>query len=326
MDEQILLDRFHEALETEPRPGAYERMRLAITRQPVPLQRRPAFRMRWSKMGLRVAAALTAVLIVIALAAVLVATHRAPVGSVPADKDQNVKAYQALVRTDDINLNASTSPHCQTIKDTGCAAAVVPVDAALQRWADDLNAFSTPARFKVLDAALRRHLVQGINELNAAVSFQKAGNQSGFDLAMGAADFEDGWIGSAADAIEASTTATGTSYRDAITFATQSFDACNSCGALPARDCSGTGAQGCLYADETASTAVQAFLLAIVGNPGPGATEARLNADLETADKALVAITNGLISGDSNAVKAAQRSYASAIASIPADAAAASHG
>ena len=32
MDEQILFDRFHEALETEPRPGAYERMRLAITR------------------------------------------------------------------------------------------------------------------------------------------------------------------------------------------------------------------------------------------------------------------------------------------------------
>ena len=324
MDEQILFDRFHEALETEPSPGAYERMRLAITRQPVPLRRRPVFRMRWTKMGLRVAAALTAVLIVIAVAAVLVATHRAPVGSLPADKEQNVKAYQTLVRTDDVNLNAATSPHCQTIEDTGCAAAVVPVDAALQRWADDLNAFSTPTRFKVLNSALRRHLVLGINELNAVVSFQRAGDKTGFDRAMGAADFEDGWISSAADAIDASGAGTGTSYRDAITFATQSFDACNSCGALPASDCSATGAQGCLYADETASTAVQAFLLAIVGNPSLNATEGRLNSDLDKVDKAIVAIANGLISGDDAAVRAAQHSYAGAIAPISADAAAAS--
>ena len=37
----------------EPRPGAYERLRASMKSQPVPRQRRPVFRMRWTKMGLR---------------------------------------------------------------------------------------------------------------------------------------------------------------------------------------------------------------------------------------------------------------------------------
>ena len=42
MDERILFAQFHEALDVEPRPGAYERMRIAMTNHPVVIKRRPA--------------------------------------------------------------------------------------------------------------------------------------------------------------------------------------------------------------------------------------------------------------------------------------------
>ncbi len=106
MDERTLFDRFHEALEIEPRPGAYERMRFAMTNHPVALKRRPALRIRWSRMGLRVAAVVAAGLIAIAFGAAILAGHRGPVGSVPAGQDPNVKAYQAMISS---NYNALTN-------------------------------------------------------------------------------------------------------------------------------------------------------------------------------------------------------------------------
>ena len=87
MDERFLFERFHEALDMEPRPGAYDRLRTSMKSQPVPPQRRPVFRMRWTKMGLRLTAAVAAVVIAIALVAAFLATHHAPVGIAPAGSD-----------------------------------------------------------------------------------------------------------------------------------------------------------------------------------------------------------------------------------------------
>src|ERR1700694_3380421 len=119
MDEQILFDRFHEALEMEPRPGAYDRMRFAMTNRPVAVKRRPAFRVRWSRMGLRLAAGLTAAVIVIAVAAAFIAAHRGPVGSAPAGQDPKVEAYQALISSD---YAASANPNfrCNGVQEANC--------------------------------------------------------------------------------------------------------------------------------------------------------------------------------------------------------------
>jgi hypothetical protein len=88
MDERAVFERFHEALEFEPRPGAYERFRAAFTTPPAVAQRRPVFQMRFSRMGLRIAAALAVVAIAIALVAGYVATHRST-SAVPATHGQN---------------------------------------------------------------------------------------------------------------------------------------------------------------------------------------------------------------------------------------------
>jgi hypothetical protein len=329
MDEHIFFDRFHEALEMEPRPGAYDRMRHAFTNQSVARKSGPLFRMRWTKMGLRVAAGLTAVIVAIALLAVFIATHNPPVGNIPASQDtkENVTAYENLNRADDVKMNVAVSNHCVTIADPGCAAAVLVVDAALQQWTADLNGFNTPSRFVVLDGELRTHLGQAIKELNATVSFQKNNNVSAFNMAIGAASYEHDWINYAATALEASP-GVASKYRSAVGFAKQSFDSCTTCGALPARACLGASAQSCEDDVQSAEFQTQAFLIAVLSNPAPSALtakDARLKADLAAADTALLAITNGLLSGDSGAVQAGQRSFSSAIGSVAADASAISN-
>jgi hypothetical protein len=108
MDERFVFDRFHEALELEPRPGAYERFRADFMKPSVAAKRRPVFQLRFAKMGLRIAAALAVVAIAIALVAGYVATHRST-SQVPATLGQN----------------ATTSPAAQSSMDP---AVVVPSD------------------------------------------------------------------------------------------------------------------------------------------------------------------------------------------------------
>jgi len=108
MDERAAFERFHEALDLESRPGAYERFRAAFITPPAAVQRRPVFRMRFSNMGLRIAAALAVVAIAIALVAGYVATHRST-SQVPATHGQN----------------PTTSPAAQSSMDP---AVVVPSD------------------------------------------------------------------------------------------------------------------------------------------------------------------------------------------------------
>ena len=93
MDERAVFDRFHEALDLEPRPGAYERFRADFT-NPSVASRRPVFQLRFSRMGLRIAAALAVVAIAIALVAGYVATHRSTSG-VPATHTQNATTSPA---------------------------------------------------------------------------------------------------------------------------------------------------------------------------------------------------------------------------------------
>jgi hypothetical protein len=326
MDDRILFDRFHEALDVEPRPGAFERMRSELLNQPVALQRRPAFRMRFSKMGLRIAAAIATAAILIAVVAALLATHHSPTGSVPAAPDKNVTAYQSLNRSDYATFASSTSSHCTTIQDTGCAAAVIPVEATLQRWVSDLSSFRTPTQYLAIDGMLRRHLTQAIADLNAAVAFQKASNESGFNFAMNSALYERAWIDPTTYAIEGSYPRVAGSFRDAINIAKQSLDACVrgtpapadlGCAHLTApEDCSGSAAQTCNSDVQAASAQAQMFLIALVQNPSPRALASKavqLEGYLAQADTALLSIAGALLTADQAKVQSGLSDYTSAI-------------
>jgi hypothetical protein len=334
MDEQILFDRFHEALEMEPRPGAYERMRFAMTNRPVVLKTRPAFRMRWSKMGLRIAAGLTAAVIAIAVVAAFIAAHRGPVGLAPADQDPNVKAYRAMIIADYHAMDTSTSNHCNTIQDTGCAAAANAVSVTLQKWVTDLNSYrTTPAGLAVVDGQLRRHLNQAIADMNAAVASQKVGNENGFNLAMAALSYERAWIDPAAFALEGSYPRVAGTYHDAFGLTKHSLDACITsrpapadlgCSGLFARHCTTGSVQTCGSDIESADTQIQTFLIALLQNPAPSALttkSAQLQVHLANADTALLAITDAILHGDAGKVGAGELAYSEAISSADGDAA-----
>ena len=94
MDERFVFDRFHEALELEPQPGAYERFRADFMNLSVAAKRRPVFQLRFAKMGLRLAAALAVIAIAIAVVVGYVATHRST-SEVPAAHGQNLTTSPA---------------------------------------------------------------------------------------------------------------------------------------------------------------------------------------------------------------------------------------
>jgi hypothetical protein len=331
MDERTLFDRFHEALEMEPRPGAYERMRIAMTNHPVAV-RRPVFRMRWSTMGIRVAAVLAAAVIAVAVGAAILAAHHGPVGSVNAGPDPSVKAYQSMISSNYNTMNAATSNHCNTMQDTGCEAGINAVIPTLQKWVGDLNSAQTPARFAFIDSPLRRHLNQVIADMTAAIAFQKAKNQAGFDLSMSAAFYERAWIDPAVLAIEGTYPRVAGSYHDAVSLARQSVSACVnsspgpgdlSCARLFQQEsCTGAGAKACEGDVQTAATQLLTFLIGLQENPAPGSLSTKdesLRTDLTKADTALLAITDALLSGDSAKATASESLYAESIVAANGD-------
>jgi hypothetical protein len=342
MDERTLFNRFHEALEMEPRPGAYERMRFAMTHHPVALKRRPAFQMRWSKMGLRITAAVAAGAIAIALIAVFLASHHGQVGSVPAGQDQHAKAYSAMIRSnynsyvDLLNTTFNTSNNCDSVQNAECPVAIKTMLPQFDKWLSDLNSFQTPSGYAVIDGQLRRHLSEKVAVLNAVVAFQQAQNESGYSLGMYNASYEVAWLVPTVYAIEGIYPRVAGSYNDAISLTRQAADACVSskpgpselgCDALYQHEkCTGAAARICESDVQSATTQIQTLLIALLQNPAPSALanqDDRVQADLARADTALLAITDALLRGDSAKVDTGESLYAAAIHTALLDVAAA---
>jgi hypothetical protein len=325
MDERALFDLFHDALENEPRPGAYEQMRLALTNHPVALKRRPAYRTRWTKMRFRTAAALTAVVIAIALGAALAASRYAPVGSAPAVDGQTVKAYQTMMHSDYMTMANSTSNHCITIDDNACEAAAKRVVTALQQWVDHMDSFQTPSRYAGLDLQIRRHLKELIMELNAAVAFQKANDARSFRLAIDAALYERNWIDPVALAINGDYGRLANSYEAAFSNTKQALAGCigaqsglgGPCGKLARQpSCLGANAELCQAYVQDSESQMQTLLIMLMQNPPPAdqvAKTSKLHGYLAEADTALLQITDAILKGDAAKVNVAQQAFAGAL-------------
>jgi hypothetical protein len=339
MDERTLFDEFHEALEMEPRPGAYERMRFAMTNQPVVLKRRPAFQMRWSRMGLRVTAAVAAGLIAIAVISVFLVARHAPVGSVPAGQDPHVRAYSAMIRKNYnsyvnlLNLTFNSANNCDSVLNTGCPVAIKTMLPQFQRWLNDLNSFQTPSGYAVIDGQLRRHLSAKVAVLNAVLAFQQAQDENGYSLAMYNASYEVAWLEPTVFALDGDYPRVAGSYQDAVSLAGHALDACAyskpgpsemGCDALYQHEtCTGAAARNCQSDIQSAETQIQTLLIGLLQNPAPSALANRseqVQARLAEADTALLATTNALMRGDSAKVAAGESAYMAAILAADASA------
>ncbi len=330
MDERILFDRFHQALDIESPPGAYERLRIALVKSSVKPLRRPPLQLRWSQMGLRLAAALTAIVLAVVAIAAFLATH-APTGSIPAGSDRAIHSYQTLIDNDyhrpvDLPPNSGS---CASILGAECAVAASRLADALQLWLDDLNRSEPPARFAFVDAQLRRHLALAISDFNAVAAAQRSQDQRGMAEAMQAALNEKGWIDDAVSGILKSQQGTIATYKQAVRFHKQNLDQCAACEPMVSQNgviCNRDQASACQYENEIQHTSflVVRFEAAIIEVAAPNSLmtkDRRLQSDLAKADTALMTMTAALSVGDQAGYDTGRISLQRALAVVDQDAA-----
>jgi hypothetical protein len=325
MDDRALFDRMHDALDIEPPAGAFERMRIALTKSPAKPHGWPVFRMRGSKMGFRLAAGLTLLVLVGAIVAAYLAAHNATSSRVPAGSGQTIAEYQNLVNVDGQNANATWSAPCDTTTHTGCQGDATRAIVALQRWLDDLNRSEPPARFLVVDAQLRLHISGSIAGLNALLAASQANDSNGMDRAYLLAVAGRVWTDTVVPSMLSSQQVSVTTYTNSVRSQKLALDQCVNCqNLLPqsAAVCAGNQTPTCQDLLDATGGQVASFQASLVQFAAPGslsAKDARLQQDLAKADTALIGMDAALSTGDRAAYDSRRTSLQQALALVGGD-------
>jgi hypothetical protein len=327
MDERVLFERFHEALDVEPSSGGYERLRIALARSPVKPQRRPALELRWSKMGLRLAAGLALIVLAVAIAAVILATHFSTGGSVPAHSRLSIGAYQKMVNADYTSAAATWFSPCDTNQHSGCQGDATRGTLALQQWLDDLNRSEPPERFAIVDAQMRQHLTLNISALKTLLAASQAQDQAGMSRAYLSAVAGRLWADDMVPNITSSYQTTAAAYSSSLNAGKQGIDQCITCQDLAGQsaiDCSGNQASSCQDLLTATQDQIARFQAGLVGAAAPtslAVKDSRLQLDLAQADTALMAMQSALSASDQAGFDAARISFRRALATVDRDAA-----
>jgi Tol biopolymer transport system component len=129
MDERLIFDRFHSALDVPTPPGALDRLETALAKTPVIARRRPAIVLRWPMTGRRLVAALLVVVLATAAVGVYLVAHRALSQPVPAGP-QPPRATIVFGR-----VNANGDEYLFTIRPDGTGEkALVATPSGQVRW------------------------------------------------------------------------------------------------------------------------------------------------------------------------------------------------
>jgi hypothetical protein len=311
MDEQIMFDRIHQALDVETPRGAYEQLRSALVRRSVDrtlgVRQGPKW---WPRAPMQLVAGLLVIVLAAVALAVFVAMHSssqtAPAGAL------SIEAYQALVNRDVNRLDsigAGDYTPCNSMQSI-CPELWKPVLMAHQQWLDDLNRSEPPAKFAVINGQLRGHLAAAISDINVALAAYQARDQNRLDYAEYASLRQDDWIDVLARSIVKARVATAAAYVDSVSYAKQRLDACQDCQQLAGTsrlDCAGLLASPCEGDVAFAKSAIQAFEAAVVSVAAPpslAAQDAHLQYDLAEADTAVLAMANAEVAGDPAAFNA----------------------
>src|SRR5205085_2542320 len=198
-----------------PPRGAFERLRSDLIKHSAARPARRAFRMRWSRMSLRLTAAVAVVVIAIVLVAAYIAGQRPSVTSVPASSGASVAAYQAMIRTNH-DAWVTTPFNCHTVTDSSCAADVAANRAVIVKWRNDLGSFRTPNQFGVIDAQIRKHLDALLPKFDVAADAVSNHNQALLDEALSYGNLETTWLDHAAQGISRSHQATSSQYTSLV--------------------------------------------------------------------------------------------------------------
>jgi hypothetical protein len=259
-------------------------------------------RTSWSGGAMRLAAAVLIVLLAGTAVVTFIKLRDNAQQSTPAGM-LTVQAYQAMVSRDDGELIIARSGDCSTLQ-SPCPGAKSPNLAALQQWLNDLDRFAPPARFAVIDAQLRRHLAANISDTNAVFAAYQAQDQSGLERMNYATQIGAGYLDDASMAIANSHQATVGAYIASVRAGEQNLSSCTSCQSLRSSDpivCIGDLAMSCLYEVFYAESVIgefEASLVQVVAPDSMTAADAPLQADLASADMALLTWTAAVLNGD----------------------------
>jgi hypothetical protein len=328
MEERSLFDRLHEALDVEPRPGAYERLRTALASKRVKPQRWPALPTSWPKLSLRLAAVMTVVVLAIAAAAAFLVTHPVADRESPADSEHAIAAYKLMV-FDDLNNFPLTGveSECWGDKFAACEADVNATLLAATQFHDDLNRFQAPARFTVAAAQLRRHQALQLSRLNAVLAATRAQDSASMARSVAALVSGYAWMVSMTDSIMNSEQGTVATYIGSVRNQEQNLDQCVECqdlAGLNTISCAGSQPTSCqALVDRTASqvTYFQSAVVLIAAPSSMATKDNRLQVDLAKADTALLTMADALSAADLATFNAARISLQQALPAINADAA-----
>lgn len=280
-------------------------------------------RMAWPRSGMQIAAGLLIVVLAAAAVAALIdfryrSTHVAPAAI-------DVPAYEAMVsRHIDQLVTAGNGVDCTTLQ-SRCPTPGWPVVTAEKQFLADLNGSEPPARFAVIDAQMRRHVVVAIADLNAVVAAYTAQDQTGLDRANYLLGSQGNWIVTIGHAIAQSHEGSGAAYVESVRTANQNLALCTGCQPLELTgsvDCTGIQAVLCeadvVYAKSDVESVEAA--LASVGAPNSlAAQDALLQRDLARADSGLLEMSNAQLTDDQAAFEAGRLLLQQALPAINAD-------
>ncbi len=328
MEERTLFDRIHEALDVEPRPGAYERLRTALASKRVKPQRWPAFPMRSPKLGLRLAAVMTVVVLAIAAAAAFLVTHPVADRETPADSERAIAAYKLMLYDDYIKIpDPGIESVCFGNQFAACDADVslrIPVVNQIQ---NDLNRLEPPARFAVAVGQMRRHNALQLTGLNAVLAASRAQDAAGMDRSVAAVVSGRPWMDAMFTGVLSSQQGTVATYLGSVRNEKRNLDLCVECQDLAGQNqitCTGSQATSCQALLQGTAARVGSFQRAVVLVAAPSSMttkDNRLQLDLARADTALVTMAEALSAGDQAGFNAGRASLQQAMAAVNVDAA-----
>jgi hypothetical protein len=308
--QEDMFDRIHEALDVEPPAGAYERLRVALSRKPVRVRRWPALETRWSKMGFKIAAGVALAALAVGIVAAVFALHSAQNNQVPSGKGMSIPAYQKMIADDNAAASASWSSPCDTTVYTGCLADANRAIPVVQKWLDDLNRSATPARFAVVDAEMRAHLAQNITALHALAAASQAGDLSSVYRTFVVALYAAEWTGTVVPGITGSQQVDAVAYVESIRSWKHSFGACATCTLIFSTDsstCVTNGGVPCLQLFDQTAVQFADFEGAVIQKAAPAslaAKDARLQRDLKQADNVLLTMRLAVSANDQVGINA----------------------
>lgn len=277
----------------------------------------------WPRSLVPLAAGVLIVLVAAAALAAFLGLRNLGPQSSPAGTD--VKAYEMMVGADAYDASAlGHGDTCQTLLST-CPAPGRPVQTAYRRWLDDLNRSTTPPKFAVIDAQMRRHLAAAISDLDSMFAAYQARDQGGLDSANSALHLQAGWLELVGTSIAISRAGTFAAYIESVQAGKDNLGACPPCQSLAStneNDCtqmqSPTSA-GCVI---NAMSTIEVLDASVVRHAAPSslaAQDAGLQRDLAQADTGILAMMNAELTGDQSGFKAGRILYEQALPAINAD-------